>query len=274
MCIFCGGQCGGLGEFLISIGLPFLGFYVLRMKGFLVKLKKRILGQPASEAQLPRPQTPGESAACQAGATLVELPVPRPLEILPEIIKFADQGKTQTKEGPRGVKGWLLLFCLILTIVIPASYLYKAMYSLDFIYFSYNVVPIIIYKKAFFYHALTIVTLTFLSAFSFYAGLKLWEVKPGAVKITKAYLFTQLFATYILVLMRPFMAFWWEENQITFGSLAITLIASTLHFTLWYLYLDRSKRISHTYSQAGAENPNHGRFSGEFLTSGFSDWSI
>ena len=42
MCIFCGGQCGGFGEFLISIGLPFLALYFSRIKQALVRLKNRI----------------------------------------------------------------------------------------------------------------------------------------------------------------------------------------------------------------------------------------
>jgi hypothetical protein len=41
MCIFCGGQCGGLGEFLISLGLPFLALYLFRIKRSLVNLKKK-----------------------------------------------------------------------------------------------------------------------------------------------------------------------------------------------------------------------------------------
>jgi hypothetical protein len=41
MCIFCGGQCGGAGEFFISLGLPFLALYLFRIKSSLVKLKKK-----------------------------------------------------------------------------------------------------------------------------------------------------------------------------------------------------------------------------------------
>jgi hypothetical protein len=43
MCIFCGGQCGGLGEFLISIGLPFLVLYFSRIKNSLLKIKDGIM---------------------------------------------------------------------------------------------------------------------------------------------------------------------------------------------------------------------------------------
>ena len=46
MCIFCGGQCGGMGDMLISLGLPLLALYFFRIKGFLLRVKAKILGRP------------------------------------------------------------------------------------------------------------------------------------------------------------------------------------------------------------------------------------
>jgi hypothetical protein len=43
MCIFCSGQCGGTGEFLISLGLPFLALYFFRIKRALGRLKNKLL---------------------------------------------------------------------------------------------------------------------------------------------------------------------------------------------------------------------------------------
>ncbi len=33
MCIFCGGQCGGMGDMLISLGLPLLALYCFPDEG-------------------------------------------------------------------------------------------------------------------------------------------------------------------------------------------------------------------------------------------------
>jgi hypothetical protein len=49
MCIFCGGQCGGVGELLISLGLPFLALYLSRIKGSLLKIKKTIFPRGSAE---------------------------------------------------------------------------------------------------------------------------------------------------------------------------------------------------------------------------------
>jgi hypothetical protein len=47
MCILCGGQCGGVVDLLISLGLPFVAIYFMRMKGFLTRIKNRILDYAA-----------------------------------------------------------------------------------------------------------------------------------------------------------------------------------------------------------------------------------
>ncbi len=50
MCIFCGGQCGGMGDMLISLGLPLLALYFFRMKGFLLRVKDKVLGRPPARS--------------------------------------------------------------------------------------------------------------------------------------------------------------------------------------------------------------------------------
>jgi len=52
MCMFCGGQCGGVGEFLISLGLPFLALYLARIKGAVIKIKKKF-SPGGSSVELP-----------------------------------------------------------------------------------------------------------------------------------------------------------------------------------------------------------------------------
>ena len=78
------------------------------------------------------------------------------------------------------------------------------------------------------------------------AGLKLWRVRTGAVRFAKRYLVAYLitnaaYFSFRIVLLRPTQA----------GSLAekgwyhvVGPIAST---TLWYMYLEHSKRVRETY---------------------------
>ena len=52
MCIFCGGQCGGTGEFLISLGLPFLALYFSRIKNALIRIKNKIIRRGAGAEEI------------------------------------------------------------------------------------------------------------------------------------------------------------------------------------------------------------------------------
>ena len=52
MCIFCGSQCG-VAEFLISIGLPFLGLYFYRIRNSLGKIKNIIIRRGSAAKEIP-----------------------------------------------------------------------------------------------------------------------------------------------------------------------------------------------------------------------------
>ncbi len=51
MCLFCGGQCGGLGDFLITLGLPSLALYFFKLKEKLAQVKNRFADNDAGASQ-------------------------------------------------------------------------------------------------------------------------------------------------------------------------------------------------------------------------------
>ncbi len=138
------------------------------------------------------------------------------------------------------VGGWLLFLCAVLILVYPATVLYAVLA---------NGVP-----KAIASHSAKRTLLlgvyctvfTTLAMFSVSAGLKLWRVRPGAVRFAKGYLLAYLVtnAGYFLfwaVLLRPAQV----------GSLAemgwyhvVRPIASVM---LWYTYLEHSRRVRETF---------------------------
>lgn len=261
MCIFCGGQCGGVGEFLISLGLPFLALYFTRIKAFLAKITHKIVRRKPPEAGLDEsikctccgePRQDCREIAPQSidlkNLALVELKSPdnERIAISSETPKFDNQAKLE-KEAAAGVKGWLLLLCLNFTIFIPATYLYQINCVLNLYNSSRNKILLFMFKGLLLYNMAIIVTMIFLAIFSFYAGLRLWNVKLGAVRTAKAFLIIQLFLTFILAIIRPFMTFSSGANGKVFGAILITLIPSLLQFGLWYLYLSKSSRVYKTY---------------------------
>jgi hypothetical protein len=263
MCIFCGGQCGGLGEFLISLGLPFLALYFSRIKKALGKIKNKILGRDLAGA-LDEPITCkccGEALRdCREIASRsidredLELLELKPqdnesarISILAETAKLNNQIKLETETAPEGVKGWLLLLCLNLTIFIPATYLYQINCILDLHNSTQNKILLLMFKKLLLFNIATGTTMLFLAIFSFYVGLKLWNIKSGAVKIAKAFLIIQLFLIFIITIIRPFITFSIEPKGTIFGAVLLSFIPSLLQFGLWYLYLSKSSRVYNTY---------------------------
>jgi len=51
VCLFCGGQCGGLGDMLIAWGLPSLAYYFFKLKEKSARITNRLTGNgvPPSE---------------------------------------------------------------------------------------------------------------------------------------------------------------------------------------------------------------------------------
>jgi len=117
----------------------------------------------------------------------------------------------------KGVGGWLLLFCLLLTVIGPLVLLVSlaAGYSES--------------SKNFEQFIFTLLTLG-LMGFGVYAGTGLWSIRAGAVGMAKLYLLCYL------------------------GSIAVASILNAkvevqgvLSFVVWYSYLKKSKRVRATY---------------------------
>lgn len=265
MCIFCGGQCGGVGEFLISLGLPFLALYFSRIKNALVRLKNRIV-HPGQEIQA----EPAKCGCCDQPRQDCRAIHPQsidPKEL--ELLKFKSQENWPTevpletsrlnnqinlvKEGASGVKGWLLILCLNLTIFIPASYLYQINCVLDLFNSKRNKILLLMFKSLLAYNVLTIATMLFLAIFSFYAGLGLWHFKSRAVKTAKAFLITQLLLLFLITMIRPIMTSTIDTGGKVFTAILINLIPSLFQFGLWYLYLIKSSRVLNTYGGGEAK---------------------
>jgi hypothetical protein len=142
----------------------------------------------------------------------------------------------------KGVGGWLLLFCLSLTLFSPLLTIYNLVSG-------YNEV------SPYFEQFPGLVTVTIvngmlsigLMVFSIYAGIALWNIRPGAVKIAKKYLLVFLGCS-ILAIFIPFMAgLPSKANKTMIGEFVKGAIRSLFYFVIWYSYLNKSKRVKTTY---------------------------
>ena len=154
----------------------------------------------------------------------------------------------------KGIEGWLFLLCFILIFINPLlliiNYiilwiLYDTYINKKGIYFAHIHLALGSPSTFNFNYRIAIIFLaTVITAYGFYAGIKLWRHRAGAVKIAKKYFIFDfcflIVSILIRILMFPKIKM---EHFIIFQALIFIYIIG------WYLYLSKSKRIKATYEE-------------------------
>jgi hypothetical protein len=148
-----------------------------------------------------------------------------------------------TEPKYKRVGGWLLFFCLSLTVFSP-------LLSIVMLALSYNEAVRLADQ---FPGLLTITAVdTFLTlgmmAFSLYAGVSLWRVKPGAVQTAKRCLLCFLAYTVVASIL-PFLAGLPSEvNEVLIAEVFKDAARTFIYVGIWYSYLNKSVRVKATFN--------------------------
>lgn len=140
------------------------------------------------------------------------------------------------------VGGWLLLLCVLLTILGPLATAYSLVAGYGQLQSLFEETP----GLSTFYNMNFVLNIG-LGLFSLWAGFSLWTKMAGAVERAKKYLLARVAYTVILYFL-PAMSGLPEEMST--GIQNEILAASTFSFiyiAIWYLYLTKSKRVRETY---------------------------
>ena len=136
----------------------------------------------------------------------------------------------------------MLLFCLVLTVFSPlitvGSLAFGFAGSSEYFAQFPGLLVITVVD--------TILSVS-LMAFSIYAGVRLWGIRPGAVRMAKIYLLC--FLAYLAVsAVLPFMAgLPSAANEAMIGEVARDTFSGVIYFAIWYSYLNKSQRVRATY---------------------------
>jgi TPR repeat protein len=181
-------------------------------------------GRKWLEAHQAKPPESGENGNTHQGVPQVHVTAP---ETHSEPEKHTDGEPTRL----RGVGGWLLLFCIVTTIIAPLAHIADAAKSND-----------------------TVVTLIDVSftILAFYTGLSVWRVRRHAFRWVRAYLimiFCFGIAAYVLSLGQA------SDNSVTIAELIATrintsqTIGSVIAAVMWWQYFKKSKRVNATFGR-------------------------
>ena len=207
--------------------------------------------QALMDALAVRPEQRTGSAHAFQARLMGEEPVPGAAHLDPVVpeaeqqqVMHAPQAIDPLKAKYQGVRGWLLFFCVSLTILGP-------LWTLINLVGGWVVAEdVILYVVG---YELLLVVDTLLSmaliVLSFRAGLWLWQVKSGAVQKAKQYLKIVLgYQGLTLVLLLTFGA----VNDVTDAVAAdaiVGFVQGLIFFGIWFSYLNTSKRVQYTYAE-------------------------
>ena len=149
----------------------------------------------------------------------------------------------------KGVKGWLLLLCISMTILDPGAILFNLILVTDVIRPLFEQYPAFL-RLLLINGACGIG----LAVFSIYAGISLWKALPHAVPVAKRYLMS-VFAYSIISIYLPRLVGIPEGlSESTSKNTLFNSLTVMMYTTLWYLYLKYSRRVRATFGMAQGRN--------------------
>ncbi len=145
----------------------------------------------------------------------------------------------------KGVRGWLLLLCVTLTVLDPSAVLINLFFVAD------AAKPYFVRHPGFFRLVLVngVVGIG-LSVFSLYAGISLWKLLPGAVGAARGYLRTVFAYSIIAPFIPRLVGSTFHVSQDTFVLACLNSVFTIVYAAIWYLYLSRSARVRATYGDS------------------------
>jgi len=156
----------------------------------------------------------------------------------------ASASREDLDEGLKGVEGWLLLLCWILTFVSPLVMLWQIGMEWKEVAPAFATLPNL--------RTLVIVETVLnvlMMAFSIWAGVSLWRLKHNAVRIAKAYFLAALiYSIAIPFILTGLVDLPSEMSRALENEGAKQAGRGILSSVIWLWYLSRSKRVRATYS--------------------------
>jgi len=143
-----------------------------------------------------------------------------------------------------GVRGWLLLLCLILTILFPLGGLI-------------NITAAINTPKSFFDQDPALFTFVFIGGicniclfvYSMYVGVSLWKVVPNAVASVKRYLLVLFHYSFFSIFLPQLVGLSEKVQTEIYTMYSLGRLIAMAEAFAWYLYLRKSKRVRATYGE-------------------------
>jgi ribosomal protein L40E len=170
---------------------------------------------------------PGTAQRCDCGYDFLSGAVKEP----PRAAK-ADDVKLWPEEQVRlrGVRGWLLLWCIITAIIVPVFLIVRAATS-------WTGVTLLVYLA--------------FAGLAVFTGVSVWAVRRNALRLVKVYLVAMLCFALVEAFLVAVASGFAEASRQAGSDAAVgpaaSLIRSLIGFYIWWSYFRQSKRVRATF---------------------------
>lgn len=150
-------------------------------------------------------------------------------------------------DGPRGVGGWLLFFCVGLTILIPLKNLWHTTQGFKLAWPAFQEFPAL--RSVVLWEALG---MSVIILYGFVVGCKIWSGNPQGRALARRYLLFSLMGFIAIEVVAIFLLRSLPTAMVSAGISGVTkeLFNQGIYFTVWWLYFKYSKRVRHTYASS------------------------
>ncbi len=144
----------------------------------------------------------------------------------------------------KGVKGWLLLLCVSMAVLSPFTGLITLTTVTDALKPYFDNDPAL-FKLV----LITGVCNICLIVYSMYAGVSLWRIAPNAVRSAKRYLLALFFYSLFSIFLPRLVGVSDATLKDVYNTSPVLNFLVMFEAYLWYLYLQKSKRVKATYKE-------------------------
>ncbi len=155
-----------------------------------------------------------------------------------------DQAPTQSSDGPTGVGGWLLFFCVALTILSPLLSISQMISGWEQSEPAFSRFPTL--KSVLIWENLGFSAILI---YGFIVGCMIWSGSSEGRNIARRYLLIRLFGfigveVVAILIMGDLPS---EMVAAGIGGVVGALFREGVYFTIWWFYFKMSKRVRNTY---------------------------
>ena len=148
------------------------------------------------------------------------------------------------QQGPTGVGGWLVFFCVALTILGPLFSLGRMTIYWEEAEPAFARYPSL--RTAVYFES---VGLAFILLYGFVVGCMIWGGNPSGKRLAKQYLLIRLFGFIVIEVITLLLMSSLPPQAVSamLGGIVGAVFREGFYFLVWWLYFKKSKRVRNTY---------------------------